>query len=211
MRNHFKYLAYLVLVIGFSVAKAGAYEDFFRAVEVDDAGAVQQLLARGFDPNARDEKGQLALGLALRGGSLKVADVLLAHPQLAPDARNALGESALMMAALHGRLAQAQRLLDRGATVHHDGWTPLHYAASGPTSALVSLLLDRGALVDAQAPNGSTALMMAASYGPEAAAQLLLARGANPALRNGNDMNAAELARQAGRDLLAQRLQPVQR
>ena len=34
-----------------SFAHAGAYEDFFRAVKVDDASTIQSLLRRGLDPN----------------------------------------------------------------------------------------------------------------------------------------------------------------
>lgn len=211
MKQYFKKLAYLAAAIAVSSASAGAYDEFFMALGVDDARQVQQLLARGFDPNARDEKGQVALVLALRSGAAKTTEVLLAHPELSVDARNAAGETPLMLAALHGRLAAAQRLLERGAAPHLEGWAPLHYAASGPESALVALLLDKGAQVDARAPNGSTPLMMAASYGPEAAAQLLLARGADAKLRNSHGKSAADLARQAGREPLAARLEAAAR
>jgi len=37
-----------------------------------------------------------------------------------------------MMAALRGSLEWTQRLIERGAAINRDGWTPLHYAASGP-------------------------------------------------------------------------------
>jgi ankyrin repeat protein len=203
LRNYFKFALYVIAAIWFSTAKAGAYEDFFRSVAVDDATGVQQLLNRGFDPNARDEKGQVALYLALRAGSLKVADALLEHPQLQADAHNEAGETPLMMAALRGHLTAAQKLLARGSAPHQAGWGPLHYAASGPEVKLVTLLLDQGAPVDARAPNGSTPLMMATSYGPESAVQVLLARGADAKLRNTHGLNAADLARQAGRDKLA--------
>ncbi len=66
---------------------------------------------RGFDPNTPDEKGQVGLYLALREGSLKVAEVLLQHPQLKVDAANAAGETPLMMAALRGNVEWTQRLL----------------------------------------------------------------------------------------------------
>ena len=81
-------------------------------------------------------------------------------------------------------------------------------AASGPSVQAVEWLLARGAAVDARSPNGSTALMMAARYGAIDATDLLLAKGANPALRNDRELSAADFARAAGRDTLAQRLQP---
>ena len=201
--KYFKKLSYLVLIIGFSSATAGAYEDFFRAIDLSDTRTVSQLLTRGFDPNSRDEKGQPALVLALKGGAQGVVELLLAHPQLDPGLRNPVGESALMMAALKGNLAAAKVLVERGSPLQHEGWAPLHYAASAPDEQVLRLLLDRGVALDARAANGSTALMMAATYGSEASVKLLLERGADTRLRNGAGRSAADFARLAGRDALA--------
>ncbi|MCW5612516.1 MAG: ankyrin repeat domain-containing protein [Rubrivivax sp.] len=211
MRICFRSFVYLFAAFGVSLAVASSYVQFFRALDIDDAGTVAQLLARGFDPNAANEKGDLALVMALRDGSPKVAEVLLAHPELKVDAVNASDENALMMAALRGNLAVARRLLDRGAAVNRPGWTPLHYAASGPESRMVALLLDRGARIDAAAPNGNTPLMMAARYGTQEGAELLLARGASAAPRNRNGLAAADFARAVDRERLAQRLEQAAR
>ena len=159
-----------------------AYVDFFRAVNVDNAGKVTELLARGFDPNTVNDIGP---GGAVPGharGRPKVAAVLLASPALKVDAANAAGETPLMMAALKGRLDWAKKLFDRGAQVHKPGWTPVHYAASGPSTELLALLLDRGADIDALAPNGTTPLMMAARFGTEDSVKLLVQRGADKKL-----------------------------
>lgn len=205
--NYFKCVVYLIVGMWFSVANAGAYEDFFQAVNRDDGRTVRQLIERGFDPNSRDPKGQAALHLALRDESLAVAEALWASPALDVSALNATGESPLMMAALRGNLAWAQRLLERGARVHKDGWSPIHYAATGPEPKLVALLLDKGAAIDAESPNRSTPLMMASRYGAEASVDLLLARGADARRRNDLDLSAVDFARQAGRDFLVERLQ----
>lgn len=206
MRKYFRFAVYLFAVIAFSVCKADERVDFFRAVGVDDARTVRQLLEQGFDPNTPSEKGQLPLYLALREDAQKVAALLLAHPGLRVDEANAAGETALMMAALRGQVAWIERLLDRGASLERPGWTPLHYAASGPQVRAVELLLQRGARVDAPSPNGSTALMLAARYGPEATVDLLLARGADAARRNALGLSAADFAQQGGREWLVQRL-----
>jgi uncharacterized protein len=211
MTKHLKYVVYLVIAIYFSVAKAGAFEDFFKAIEIDDGRAVTALLARGFDPNTPDAKGQFGLFLALRGESYKAAQALLSHPELKVDAANSTDETALMMAALRGSVEWCQRLLDRGAQVNREGWAPLHYAASGPEAKVLSLLLDRGAAIDAQAANGATALMMAASYGSEDSVVLLLARGANPKLTDKRNQTAAGFARMSGREALAQRIEGAAR
>ncbi|MCU0969531.1 MAG: ankyrin repeat domain-containing protein [Rubrivivax sp.] len=204
--NYTKKIIQILLVIASFPAFADAYQDFFRALARDDARTVGSLLSRGFDPNARSEKGQGALHLALQEGSLQVAAALIAAPSARIDEPNASGETPLMIALLHGHLDAAQALLARGAAVTREGWAPLHYAAAGPEPRAVALMLGRGAPIDARAPNGSTALMMAASYGAIDSAEMLLARGADARLRNGEGLDAADFARQAGRDRLAERL-----
>ncbi len=206
-----KFIVYLVLAMTFCSVRAGAYEDFFRAVNVDNDLTVRELLERGFDPNTLSEKGQLPLYLALREASPKVAAALLAHPQTRIDTPNAAGETPLMMAALRGQLTWARQLLGRGAAVNREGWTPLHYAATGPEPQLVALLLERGAVIDAPSPNRSTPLMMACRYGPEGAVDLLLARGASLQLRNDAGMDAVDFARSAGREALTRRLEAARR
>lgn len=218
LRNYFRFIAYLILAIGFSNVRAGAHEDFFKAVSGNDASAVMTLLVRGFDPNALDEKGQNPLYLSQRDGALKVAETLMSHPQLRIDQANAAGETPLMMAALRSQLPWMIRLLDKGARIEGAvvvqpgegreprGWTPLHYAASAPDAKAVELLLARGARTDARSPNGTTPLMMAAQYGSEAAVDLLLKQGANARLRNDLDLGAADFASRAKRESLAARL-----
>ncbi len=212
LRNCFRFIFQLILVIGFSAAQAGAYEDFFKAVNADDATTVDSLLARGFDPNSRDEKGQSPLYLAQREGAFKVAARLVAHAQLRIDLANDAGETALMMAALRDHDSWVQRLLDLGARIDgpgegvKPGWTPLHYAAAAPGTKALVLLLARGARIDARSPNGTTPLMMAAQYGPEDAVMVLLKQGADARLRNDLNLAPADFAQRGGRQALAGRL-----
>lgn len=209
--SYFKKAVYLVVVAAFFPVHAGSYEDFFEAVARDDAATIAALTRRGFDPNARDPKGQTGLFLALRDGAFQAAEVLLKDPSLEVDALNEAGETALMMAALKGRTEWARRLLERGAQVNRPGWSPLHYAATGPEPTVVKLLLDRGAAIDAESPNRSTPLMMAAQYGSEASVDLLLARGADARRKNALGLGAADFARLAKRDALATRLEGLAR
>lgn len=211
MKLYIKFALYLsVIAASFSV-RAGAYDDLFVAVIRDDVGSLKSLLAQGVDPNSRDPKGMPALMLAVRRESPRVFDALLAHADIDVNARNAAGESALMLTAIAGDLEASQRLIDRGATVQHEGWSPLHYAASGPSTALVRLLLERGASVDALAPNGTTPLMLAAQHAPEATVELLLQRGADPRRRNQRGLQAIDFAEMGGRDFLVERFEKLPR
>jgi len=211
IRNYIKSVSYLIIVANISLAIAGSYEDFFIAIRRNDAGSIAALLQRGFDPNTRDPNGQTGLILALHGENLAAAEALMASPELRVDSANPVGESALMMAALRGQTAWCKRLLERGAPVNKPGWSPLHYAATGPEPRIVQMLLERDAVVDADSPNRTTPLMMAARYGPEESVALLLARGADPKRTNELNWTAADYARAAGRESLAAKLSKAER
>lgn len=207
MRMHFRFIVYLVVITSCVSARADSYVDFFRAVNVDNDRTVTELLARGFDPNTKSESGQVALFLAMRDDAPKVAAALLASPALNVDAANATGETPLMMAALKGRLDWAKKLVERGAKVHQPGWAPVHYAATGPNTELLAMLLDRGADINALAPNRNTPLMMAARYGPENNVKLLVQRGADKKLINERNLSAADMAKTGERAWLVPLLQ----
>ena len=189
-------------------AFASTYDsvDFFRAINVDNGDAVTRMLAAGLDPNQLDTHGQPALMVALQGESLKAAKALWDAKGNQIDVRNHAGETPLMMAALKAEVDAATALVAHGAAVQKDGWSPLHYAATGGSAAIVRLLLAKGAVLEARSPNGSTPLMMAARYGNEEAVDALLAAGGDRTLKNDLGMDASAFAASAGREKLAARL-----
>lgn len=202
-----KKLIYLIVLLGYSWVHAGSYEDFFRAIQADDAATVANLLQRGFDPNTRDPKGQHGLLLAMREKSVKVAETLIRWPNTTVEVRTSTDESPLMFAALNGQLELARLLISRGADVNKPGWAPLHYAATRGHLALMNLLLEQHAYIDASSPNGTTPLMMAAFYGTASAVKLLLEAGADPLLKNEQALTAIDFAhrnqRQDSADIIA--------
>ncbi len=194
-----KFAAYLFVAIGVLSASAGSFEDFFRAIHRDDPDAILALLARGFDANASDEQGRKALHLALQLDATRAAEVLIAWKPTRIDERNAMAETPLMLAALRGQLSLAKALLARDADVNMPGWAPLHYAAASGQEALVSLLLEHHAYIDAESPNGTTPLMMAAQYGSSDSLRTLLDAGAAPELKNQLGLSALDFAQRGQR------------
>jgi uncharacterized protein len=197
LRNYFKCIVYLYVLIQFSLSNAGSYEDFFKAIRQDDAATVQNLLERGFDANTRDPNQQHGLYLALREPSLKAAQLLIDWPKTDLNATNDADETPLMMAVLKGHAALVTAMLSKDADVNKPGWAPLHYAATVGNVAIISQLLEKHAYIDAESPNGTTPLMMAAMYGTPGAVKLLLDEGADPLLKNQLGMSAIDFAQKA--------------
>ncbi|HVE52004.1 MAG TPA: ankyrin repeat domain-containing protein [Ramlibacter sp.] len=199
MRNYLKFVVYLLLVIGLSLARAGSYEDFFTAIKRDNPEAITDLLLRGFDANTVDPAGRHGLFIAVQEGSLKAAEALVKWPRTNVEWRNPKDESPLMIAAFRGHTDLVRKLIARDAHVNKPGWAPLHYAATGGHVEIMAILLEEHAFIDAESPNKSTPLMMAAMYGSPAAVRLLLQEGADPTMRNELGMSAVDFAQRGNR------------
>jgi ankyrin repeat protein len=194
LRINFKIFLYLYVLIGFSISKAGAFDDFFKAIVFDQVPVVGKLIYRGMDPNTPTEKGEPALVFAVRSGAPKTVAYLLKQPGIQIDATNMADETALMLAANANDLASANLLIEAGASVNRPKWTPLHYAASKGHTAMMRLLIENDAYVDAESPNGTTPLMMAAYYASPNAVKLMLEEGADPLLKNQDGQTALDMA-----------------
>lgn len=199
LRYYFRLFIYLVVLNGFSLSYAGSFEDYFKAVKLDDAAEVRALLQRGFDVNTLNDQGEHGLVLAVRQSSLKVVAVLLGWPKINVEMRTRQDESALMLAALKGLTALCVQLIEKDADVNKPGWTPLHYAASQSQLEVMHLLLEHSAYIDAASPNGTTPLMMAAKYGNASAVKILLEAGADPTVKNELALTALDFAHQGQR------------
>jgi ankyrin repeat protein len=196
---NFKKLVYLFVIYGCSLANAGSYDDFFTAIIRNDESTITQLLNRGFDVNTRNPNGDHGLLLAIQRGSERAIDALMKAPKLEVESRNKLDESPLMLACLQGNLALAQQLIAKDADVNKPGWTPLHYASTHGHLAVMNLLLENHAYIDAASPNGTTPLMMAALYGTPSAVKLLLEAGADPMLKTTQGLTAIDFANRDNR------------
>jgi ankyrin repeat protein len=141
------------------------------------------LLAHGADLRG-DAQGVTPLFLAAMTGRDELASAFLERDSSLAfvEAASVDGETPLLMACWSGAEAVARRLIALGADVNHVALSwghPLFIAADAGHLALVRLLLQHGAVVDAACPNdGGTALLIACQRGHTAIAQELLAAGA---------------------------------
>jgi ankyrin repeat protein len=175
----------------------------YAAVEGNRYRAAAVLLASGADVNLPGRAGVTPLAAAAYNGNLKIADLLLAHGADA-SLRDLGGKAPILYAAARGFGSVVTRLLATGVGINDaygNKLTLLMWAAGHANDvpvddgvALVAMLLDKGALIDARDNRGRTALMTAASLGHDEIVALLLKRGADARLKDLAGKTAADLA-----------------
>ena len=187
--------AILLLWLASSCAFADNQEDFLLAVRLDNVNSVKEFLLQGMNVNAVEElRGETLLMVALRENSKKVFPVLLADKNIQLEARARNGDTVLMLAGYLADFDAAKALIEHDAEINQPGWCALHYAAAGGNRAIVALLLEKSAYIDAESPNKTTPLMMASRAGKLDIVQLLLEEGADLHLKNNLGLTALDFA-----------------
>jgi ankyrin repeat protein len=171
------------------------------AVYNDDVQLVQRLIRARARVDARNEFGSTPIAEAANVGNAAVIRALLDAGADA-NARGADGETPLMVVARSSNVDAARVLIERGADVNaRETWreqTALMWAAAQNQPAMVQLLIDSGAEVDARSAvndwlrqvtgeprrmyrpfGGITPLLFAAREGCLECARALVAAGAN--------------------------------
>lgn len=194
MRNLLSAIAFIIIT---GWAHAGAYEDILEAADKNETAAVIDLLKRGMDVNTADRAGTTLLMIAARHGNLDLLQTLL-NNRASINRRNQFGDSALLLATLNARFDASKLLMEKGAELNPAGWTPLHYAVFGGDPEILSLLIARGAKLDARAPNGQTALMVAVKLGKLDLVKMLIDADADMDLADYEGISALQLAKKLG-------------
>jgi serine/threonine protein kinase len=137
------------------------------AINHDFPEGVDQLLRyrQGVNIEKRDSKGNTPLGLAVKQGNLRIANLLL-NAGACVNAVSQHGITPIMTAARNGDIIIFQTLLDRGAdctTYSEVGLTCLHYATYSETGAdIIRILVAKkfnGADVPRKGSNGEMPLL----------------------------------------------------
>lgn len=169
------------------------------AAEGGFAVSVIALLDAGADASAVLPEGETILMTAARSGNPVVLQALL-DAGVDTEARDHFyGETALIWAAIENHRAAVQTLVTNGAGIdtasaHMDyasrragqsvlglgEWTPIMYAARENSAAAGKALIEAGANLDLQDPDGATALVIAIINAHYEFAEMLLEAGADP-------------------------------
>lgn len=175
-------------------------QNFVLAAKANDMAFVQRMPELGLDDRSRDGLRNNLLMLALREGGEDLALALLEQAAWQQKAvlehQNQLAETPLMISAVKGLERATKRLIELGAEVNRPGWTALHYAATSGSVAVIKLLGEHSAYIDAVSPNSTTPLMMAARFNHRPAAAALIELGADPTITNQAGLSARDYAKE---------------
>jgi hypothetical protein len=182
------------LVMGGAMVISVEYQgELAKAVYADDLEAATDLIARGADPNGREEDRTTPLFIAVENGNLDMVR-LLVDAGAKVNARNKAKRTPIMGIDDDTSKELLDLLLAHGAKVDvtdANGNTPLIAALEGKARPeIISALLTARSRIDAQNNDGRTALMIAASSNNVEAVKLLLGAGANVHLKD-NDGDTA--------------------
>ena len=99
-----------------------------------------------------------------------------------------------MLAAIKGQQDLVTKLIARDADINKPGWTPLHYAATSGQIAIMKLLLDKDAFIDAAVAQRHHAADDGGDVRLDGGGQAAARRRRRSAMKNQQGMTAADFA-----------------
>jgi len=164
----------LSLTFGSCLLYATPLHDAAQLGDVAQAGAI--IMDDPSSVNVKDIHGSTPLSIAAQEGYLEVVKLLL-EKGAAIEAKTNYRGAPVSTAAFYSNPAIVKVLAVKG-TVEAIGATPLYIAAKEGHLAVVKLLLEKGAAIEAKAEDGCTPISTAAFNGHADVVKLLLERGA---------------------------------
>lgn len=147
---------------------------------------MEQLLAKGADPDIQSDFLYTALMYACQGGQTEAARMLIENGANM-NLQQHDGWTALMLAAEHENQPVLELVVERGADLDiqaHEGWTVLMIAAQNGLLQSVQHLVENGANMDMQHNQGWTTLMFALDRGHLEIAKYLILKCADINIQN---------------------------
>ncbi|MFP3026896.1 MAG: ankyrin repeat domain-containing protein [Wolbachia sp.] len=141
---------------------------------------------KGDDVNARDNRGNTPLHLAVLADKLQVVEKLI-EGGADVNAKNNHGATPLHWAALNQNVNIVEKLIEKGANVNEKNKydnVPLHYAAGYGSLSVIEKLIEKGADINAKSSNGDTPLHLATKNSHLDVLEKLIKEGANVNERN---------------------------
>lgn len=205
----------MVLFVGFCAATVWADEALNKALlKTIDIMLVKELITKGADVNAKDDKGRTLLHItAFYGEGLELAELLISKgADVNAKANSFLGGGAtpLLNAAEMGRTELVKLLISKGADVNalsQVGHTPLLVAAENGRNEIAGLLMSKGADVNAKDHLGMTPLHYAAKYGKKEVVELLISNGADLNAKNSSGKTLLDIATEYNKNEVVSLLQ----
>jgi ankyrin repeat protein len=179
-----------------------------------NAAMIEALIKAGADPNTALPEGETVLMTASRTGNAAAVKALIAHGAAVNSKEEWQDQTALMFAAAENNAAAVKALVDAGADMNarskvwnfpeyryetngmavfqlpRGGWTALMFAARQNARDAVAVLADSKADLNAQDPDGTTALHLAILNVHYDLATMLLRKGADPNVGDNSGMTA---------------------
>nr|CAH7719369.1 unnamed protein product [Callosobruchus chinensis] len=162
--------------------------ELFATVRSGDANQVADLINKGADVNARDNRGNTPLHLAVLADKLQVVEKLI-EGGADVNAKNNHGATPLHWAALNQNVNIVEKLIEKGADINaksSNGDTPLHLATKNSHLDVLEKLIKEGANVNERNKYGNIPLHWAASYGRLNIVEELIEKGADINAKNNN-------------------------
>jgi ankyrin repeat protein len=147
---------------------------------------LSKCLAEGADPSATDSFAFSCVWHAVNGGHEKCVR-LLAEAGADMDAKPAMGDPPLVLAARLRRVSILRILVEAGCDLEasgSEGLSALEIATRNRNAEMVRILAGAGCDIDARGSQGNTAAMMAAGHGCIGSLRALLAAGCDLGKRN---------------------------